>query len=135
VFAGEVDEDELPLAYALGEVFAMPCRDRLAGLEVEGWGIVFVEAAACGIPVVAGASGGAPEAVLDGRTGVVVDGADVSRVAESLTELLIDRTRAEAMGRAGRERIEAELSWDRVRDRLGAWLGHAALTGPGGRPG
>ena len=67
IFAGQVSEEELPRYYTVGDVFAMPCRTRLGGLEVEGWGNVFIEAAACGRPVVVGDSGGAREALVDGR--------------------------------------------------------------------
>ncbi|MEX0989616.1 MAG: glycosyltransferase family 4 protein [Actinomycetota bacterium] len=130
VFAGQVTDEQLPLAYALGDVFAMPCRDRLGGLEVEGWGIVFVEAAASGLPGIAGRSGGAPEAVLDGQTGLVVDGTDAGQIADAVAGLLADPDRASAMGRAGRARVEQQLSWTRVADRLAGWLTRAAIKGP-----
>src|SRR5207253_7872594 len=100
-FVGEVSDDELPSYYAVGDVFAMPCRSRLGGMEVEGWGNVFIEAAACGRPVVAGNSGGAPEAVDDGVTGLVVDGGHPGAVAEAVGGLLADPDRARAMGKAG----------------------------------
>ena len=135
VFAGQVPEEDLPQAYAIGDVFAMPCRDRFAGLEVEGWGIVFVEAAACGLPVVAGDSGGASEAVLDGETGIVVDGADVEAVGDAVADLLADPARARRMGAAGRARVESELSWERVAASLADWLRSAAFTDAGTRPG
>ncbi|MEX2274528.1 MAG: glycosyltransferase family 4 protein [Actinomycetota bacterium] len=131
VFAGQVSEEELPRAYAIGDVFAMPCRDRFAGLEVEGWGIVFVEAAACGLPVVAGTSGGAPEAVIEGETGALVDGSDVGVVAGTVAGLLADPDHARAMGAAGRMRVERELSWERCAGSLAQWLRRAVFTDPG----
>src|ERR671920_2268731 len=88
VFTGSVPWQELPAHYDAGDVFAMPCRTRRAGLEVEGLGIVFLEASATGLPVVAGRSGGSPDAVLEGRTGHVVDGTSVPEVASRLVPLL-----------------------------------------------
>lgn len=127
VFAGEVPEAELPRYYRAGDVFAMPCRSRLGGLEVEGWGIVFVEAAACGRPVVAGDSGGAREALVDGETGLLVDGTDVGAVADAVASLLADPERARAMGAAGRARVERSFTWSRAAAKLAAWLHGAAL--------
>jgi phosphatidyl-myo-inositol dimannoside synthase len=125
VFAGQVSEEDLPRYYAAGDVFAMPCRSRLAGLEVEGWGNVFIEAAACGRPVVVGDSGGAPESVLDGETGVVVDGHSVAEVADAVVSLLADPARAQAMGAAGRARAERNHSWPQIAERLAGWLREA----------
>ena len=125
-FAGEVAEEELPRYYAMGDVFAMPCRTRLAGLEVEGWGAVFVEAAACGKPVVVGNSGGARESLVDGETGFLVDGTDIGAVVRALGDLLADPGLAAQMGRAGRARAERELSWPRLAARLTGWLQAAA---------
>jgi phosphatidylinositol alpha-1,6-mannosyltransferase len=122
VFAGQVSETDLPRYYRAGEVFAMPCRDRLGGFEVEGWGNVFIEAAACGRPVVVGDSGGAREALVDGETGILVDGGDVSQVADAVASLLADPARAEAMGRAGRERVERWYTWPRAAAELVGWL-------------
>ena len=118
-FPGEVADDELPGLYAVADVFAMPCRSRWAGLEVEGFGIVFMEAAASGKPSVAGRSGGAAEAVIDGETGLVVDGSDDGAVADALVSLLRDPALAGAMGRRGRERAVAEFDWRAIADRLG----------------
>lgn len=118
VLTGSVPWAELPAHYDAGDVFAMPCRDRLRGLEVEGLGIVFLEASATGLPVVAGRSGGSPDAVLEGETGYVVDGTSVSAVAARLVELLTDRDRARAMGAAGRAWVEAEWRWDVLAQRL-----------------
>ena len=105
LFAGEVSEHDLPGYYAVGDVFAMPCRTRAAGLEVEGWGNVFIEAAACARPVVVGDSGGAPEALIDGETGLCVDGRRVDAVADAVATLLADPGLARKMGEAGRARV------------------------------
>jgi phosphatidylinositol alpha-1,6-mannosyltransferase len=122
VFAGEVSEQELPRHYAAADVFAMPCRTRLGGLEVEGWGNVFIEAAACGKPVVVGDSGGARESLVDGETGVLVDGTDIAGVAAAVAGLLGDPEGASAMGRAGRERVERDHHWPAIAGRLAEWL-------------
>jgi phosphatidylinositol alpha-1,6-mannosyltransferase len=126
VFAGQATEEDLPRYYAAGDVFAMPCRSRMGGLEVEGWGNVFIEAAACGRPVVVGDSGGARESLVDGETGVLVDGADVARVADAVADLLADPPRARAMGLAGRARVDRHHTWPRIAERLATWLREAA---------
>ncbi len=110
-FTGPVVPGELSGHYAAGDVFAMPCRTRRGGLDVEGLGMVFLEAAACGRPVVAGTSGGAPEAVRDGVTGHVVDPRSPEAVARVLADLLADPGRARTMGRAGRAWVEDRWSW------------------------
>jgi phosphatidyl-myo-inositol dimannoside synthase len=114
VFAGPVDAAELPAHYAAGDVFAMPCRTRRAGLDVEGLGMVFLEAAACGRPVVAGTSGGAPEAVRAGITGHVVDPRSPAAVADTIAGLLADPDGAGAMGAAGRAWVEERWSWTTI---------------------
>jgi phosphatidyl-myo-inositol dimannoside synthase len=126
VFTGAVSDADLPSLYAAADVFAMPCRSRLAGLEVEGFGIVFLEAAASGRPVVAGDSGGAAEAVVDGETGLLVDGRHVGAVAEATAALLQDPVRAAAMGKAARARAERLFSWARLAACLRVWLAEAA---------
>jgi phosphatidylinositol alpha-1,6-mannosyltransferase len=118
VLTGSVPFEELPAHYAAGDVFAMPCRSRLRGLEVEGLGIVYLEANACGLPVVAGDSGGAPDAVIEGKTGHVVDGRDVDAVADRLIGLLSDDERRRAMGAAGREWVTREWQWSKLGARL-----------------
>ena len=118
VFTGSVPWAELPAYYGCGDVFAMPCRTRLRGVDVEGLGIVFLEAAACGLPVVAGDSGGAPDAVRDGETGYVVDGRSVEAVAERVAALLADPAAARAMGERGRTWVAAEWSWEAAGARL-----------------
>ena len=122
VMTGSVPWEELPAHYDAGDVFAMPCRSRFGGLEVEGLGIVFLEASATGLPVVAGRSGGSPDAVLDGETGYVVDGTSPSEVAARLVELLADPVAARAMGVAGRTWVEREWRWDVLAGRLRAML-------------
>ncbi len=112
-FAPGVPWEQMPAVYAAGDVFALPCRTRLGGLEPEGFGIVFLEAAAAGLPVVVGASGGAPETVLDGDTGYLVDPSDVEQIAERVEALLSSPVTAAAMGVAGRARVEA--SWSDLR--------------------
>jgi phosphatidylinositol alpha-1,6-mannosyltransferase len=128
-FAGEVPEADLPRYYAVADVFAMPCRTRLGGLEVEGWGNVFIEAAACGVPVVVGDSGGAREALVDGGTGILVDGKRVDDVADAVGSLLADPTRAAAMGAAGRERVLRSHRWPDIATQLAVWLREAVERG------
>jgi len=122
VLTGSVPWPQLPSYYCAGDVFAMPCRTRLGGVDVEGLGIVFLEAAACGLPVVAGDSGGAPDAVRDTETGYVVDGRDVPALAERLVGLLADPVAAQAMGAAGRAWVEQEWSWERTVQALSTYL-------------
>lgn len=123
-FLGAVPDDDLADLYASADVFAMVCRDRWAGLEQEGFGIVFAEAAACGVAQIAGASGGAGEAVAHGRTGLVVSRPrDVGHVAGALASLLDDPERRTAMGRAARERAVATFSYDVLADQLAEALG------------
>ena len=117
-FTGPVPQAELPAHYAAGDVFAMPCRTRRGGLDVEGLGIVYLEASAAGLPVVGGDSGGAPDAILDGETGYVVGGRDVSALAGRLTALLDDPAGARAMGEKGRAWVERDWSWDAAAARL-----------------
>lgn len=130
VFTGTVPREELPGFFAAGDVYAMPCRTRLAGLDVEGLGIVYLEASATGLPVVAGDSGGAPDAVRDGETGYVVDGRDREAVAERLAWVLWDRTLAARMGAAGRRWVEAEWRWDTQAARLQSLLTTPAPSPP-----
>ena len=126
MFAGEVPDQQLPEWYAACDVFAMPCRSRWGGLEVEGFGIVFLEAAATGKAVVAGRSGGAAEAVADGETGLLVEGAEPKATALAVAKLLKHPDLAASMGAAGRTRVERELTWSRQAERLAAVLRAAA---------
>jgi phosphatidylinositol alpha-1,6-mannosyltransferase len=116
---GRVDDDRLPALYACADVFAMLCRNRWAGLEQEGFGIVFLEAAACGVPQVAGDSGGASEAVVDGETGLVLPHPESGDAAASaLARLLDDADLRRAQGHAARQRVEREYSYDVLAARL-----------------
>lgn len=117
VFTGSVPTEELAAHYNAGDVFAMPARTRGAGLDVEGLGIVYLEASACGLPVVAGDSGGAPETVRDEVTGHVVDGRELTELTDTLTALLTDPVRARSMGEAGRA-WAAQWRWDLLASRL-----------------
>jgi phosphatidylinositol alpha-1,6-mannosyltransferase len=115
---GRVADDDLSALYGAADVFGMLCRERWGGLEAEGYGIVFLEAAACGVPSIAGRSGGAHEAVVDGTTGLVVEPRDVIEVRAALERLLGDAELRNAMGAAGRARVEGELSYDTLAARL-----------------
>ncbi|GHF32028.1 glycosyl transferase family 1 [Streptomyces mashuensis] len=117
-FTGPVGWEELPAYYGAGDVFAMPCRTRRGGLDVEGLGIVYLEASATGLPVVAGDSGGAPDAVLQGETGYVVRGGSAAETADRVVALLRDPELRERMGARGREWVEERWRWDLLADRL-----------------
>jgi len=118
VFTGSVPWEKLPGLYAAGDVFAMPARTRRGGLDVEGLGMVYLEASAVGLPVVGGDSGGAPDAVREGETGYVVDGRDVAALADRVATLLGDPELAGRMGAAGRAWVEREWRWDTQADRM-----------------
>jgi phosphatidylinositol alpha-1,6-mannosyltransferase len=130
-FLGRVpDDDSFPRLYACADVFAMPCRDRWGGLEAEGFGIVFLEAAAAGVPAVAGRSGGSHEAVVDGETGFVVDGRALD-VRGALAALLADDDLRARMGAAARARAVMEFSYDTLAARLAPVVaGDLAGLGP-----
>lgn len=121
-FAGKVSDEELPAHFAAGDVFAMPCRERKGGLEVEAFGIVFIQAQAIGRPVVAGAIGGVPDALDQGRTGLLVDGSSVASVTEAVASLLGDPARATEMGEAGAKWVADGFTWDRRTTDLRALL-------------
>ncbi|MDJ0461359.1 glycosyltransferase family 4 protein [Streptomyces sp. H27-C3] len=121
-FAGPVPWAELPAHYGAGDVFAMPCRTRRGGLDVEGLGIVYLEASATGLPVVAGDSGGAPDAVLDGETGWVVRGGSAEESADRVVTLLQDPALRRRMGERGREWVEEKWRWDLLAGKLKALL-------------
>ena len=112
-FIGRIQYSDLPRYIALGDIFAMPSRSRLFGLEVEGLGIVYLEASACGLPVVGGSSGGAPDAVKDGITGFVVDGNDIDEIADRIIDLLRDQQLRDRMGESGRAWAVEEWRWQR----------------------
>jgi phosphatidylinositol alpha-1,6-mannosyltransferase len=118
VFTGSVRYDELPAHYAAGDVYAMPCRTRRRGLDVEGLGIVYLEASATGLPVIAGDSGGAPDAVIEGKTGFVVGGRDLAALTARLVETLTDGDLATRMGAVGRSWTESEWRWSHQAERM-----------------
>lgn len=111
-FIGRIQYADLPRYICVGDIFAMPSRSRLAGLEVEGLGIVYLEASACGLAVIGGTSGGAPDAVIEGETGLAVDGTSSKAVAEAAITLLSDPERARQMGARGRQWIIDEWRWE-----------------------
>jgi len=122
VFTGSVPWPELPEHYRAGDVYAMPCRTRRRGLDVEGLGIVYLEASASGLPVIAGDSGGAPDAVRQEETGYVVRGADVDAVARQVSTVLADPGLAARLGAAGRAWVETDWRWDVQAARMRALL-------------
>jgi phosphatidylinositol alpha-1,6-mannosyltransferase len=126
-FLGRVGNDDLPRLYGCADAYAMLCRNRWGGLEQEGFGIVFLEAAACAVPQIAGDSGGAAEAVEDGVSGLVVHHPEDPREVAAAVERLLDfPVNASAMGAAGRERAVREFSYDVLAHRLGVSLGALA---------
>ncbi len=126
---GPVAWEELPATYAALDLFAMPCRTRWGGLDVEGLGIVYLEAQATGVPVIAGRSGGAPETVLDGRAGEVVDGRDRAALTAALDRWVGDPSRRAAARGPARELVGARWSWDAIATRFAAVLAAAADGG------
>ncbi len=129
IFTGAVPYGELPDHYNAATVFAMPARTRGGGLDVEGLGIVYLEAQACGVPVIAGDSGGAPETVVDGVTGVVVDGRDRDALAAAVTGICADAERARRMGEEGRRHVVKHWTWEVMGVRLRRILAGGAARG------
>lgn len=123
VFAGRVPDDDAPALYATADVFALPVVDRWFGLEIEGLGVVLLEASASETPCVAGKSGGTPEAVVDNETGFVVDATDRPWLSNAIVQLLVDRPLREKMGRAARDHVEREFSAARPPEGLLDWIG------------
>ena len=121
-FIGRIQYAQLPQYICAGDIFAMPSRSRFFGLEVEGLGIVYLEASACGLPVIAGSSGGAPDAVVDGVTGIVVDGENDQEIAAAAIKLLQDLAGSKAMGFAGREWIIENWRWEIWSERFNKLL-------------
>ncbi|HEX5473156.1 MAG TPA: glycosyltransferase family 4 protein [Vicinamibacterales bacterium] len=117
-FAGEVSPEDLPRYYAACDVFLLP--NRIEQRDIEGFGIVFLEAAAAGRAVIGGRTGGVPEAVADGLTGVLVSGTDVDELACVVRRLVCDRALAQRLGRAGRERVLKAFTWDQTAERIRA---------------
>jgi phosphatidyl-myo-inositol dimannoside synthase len=132
VFSGAVSYEELPAYFRAGNVFAMPCRSRWFGFDIEALGAVFLQGASVGRPVIVGGSGGAPEAVKDGVTGFVVDPTSPTAIADAIVPLLRDPARADAMGRAGAEWVHSEWTWEHKTKRLQQLLEKAVGT-PGGQ--
>jgi phosphatidylinositol alpha-1,6-mannosyltransferase len=122
IFAGRVQLDELPRYIQLGQIFAMPARDRFFGLEVEGLGIVYLEASACALPVIVGNSGGAPDAVISEKTGLIVDGTSPDQIAKSIKTLLQQPELAKRYGSAGREWVVNEWRWEIWSKRFNSLL-------------
>jgi phosphatidylinositol alpha-1,6-mannosyltransferase len=121
-FIGRIQYAQLPRYICVGDIFAMPSRSRLAGLEVEGLGIVYLEASACGLAVIGGKSGGAPDAVLEGETGFAVDGTSPQEVAAAAIKLLNDPALAQQMGARGRKWIIDEWRWEIWSQRFATLL-------------
>jgi phosphatidylinositol alpha-1,6-mannosyltransferase len=119
---GKVSQNDLSKWYAAGDIFAMPCRTRMGGWDVEGLGIVFLEGSATGLPVVVGDSGGAVDAVLDGETGYLVDGSNTNEIARRISYLLSNPDVAKKMGEAGRNWVTQEWTWDQNFKRLDGLL-------------
>jgi len=122
VFTGNVPQADLPACYAAGDVFVLPCRDDRRGLQAEGLGLSTLEASGAGLPVIVGRSGGSPESVRDGQTGLVIDARQPQPVTAALLGLLNAPARARAMGTAGRAWVSQRWSWDRAAGRLAALL-------------
>ena len=111
-FIGRIQYKDLPMYICAGDIFAMPSRSRLMGLEVEGLGIVYLEASSCGLPVIAGSSGGAPDAVVQNETGLVVNGTDTQQIASAAIELLTNVESSKKMGAVGRQWIIDKWRWE-----------------------
>jgi phosphatidyl-myo-inositol dimannoside synthase len=119
---GKVSQGDLSKWYAAGDIFAMPCRTRMGGWDVEGLGIVFLEGSATGLPVIAGDSGGAIDAVLDGKTGYLVNGTNTSEIAQRISHLISNPDVAKRMGEAGRDWVSQEWTWDQNFKKLDGLL-------------
>jgi phosphatidylinositol alpha-1,6-mannosyltransferase len=129
--AGAVPWERLPEAYAACDVFAMPCRTRWAGLDVEGLGIVYLEALASGLPIITGRSGGAPETVLDARVGTVVDGRDAAALVAALDRWLADPEARRVAGVLGRRLAVEQVGWEAIATDLVSLLEEVVAAGPG----
>lgn len=111
-FVGRINYEKLPEYICVGDLFAMPSRSRFGGLEVEGLGIAYLEASACGLPVIAGSSGGAPDAVVDGKSGAVVNGTDITAIANTVIKFLRDPEGSQQMGQFGRNWVVEKWRWE-----------------------
>jgi len=119
---GKVSQTELSKWYAAGDIFAMPCRTRMGGWDVEGLGIVFLEGSATGLPVIVGDSGGAVDAVIDSETGYLVDGTNTAEIADRIAYLFANPDVAKKMGEAGRNWVTQEWTWDQNFKKLDGLL-------------
>jgi phosphatidylinositol alpha-1,6-mannosyltransferase len=122
IFAGHVQDERVAEVYSTADVFVLPSADRWLGLDTEGLGVVLLEAAACGVPSVAGASGGTSEAVVQGRTGFVVDARDKGALTKAVAWTLEHPEQARRMGAAGRAYVESEFSRRELPTSLTEWL-------------
>jgi phosphatidylinositol alpha-1,6-mannosyltransferase len=111
-FVGRINYEKLPEYICVGDLFAMPSRSRFGGLEVEGLGIAYLEASACGLPVIAGSSGGAPDAVVDGKSGEVVNGTDITAIAKTVIKFFRDPEGSRQMGQFGRNWVVEKWRWE-----------------------
>ena len=118
IFVGEVKEKEIPLYYAACDIFIMPSYEIEKKGDVEGFGIAYLEASACGKPVVGGKSGGVPDAVIDGETGLLINPLDIDQIAQSLVKLLTNPELARRLGGKGRGRLEKELNWGKIAQEI-----------------
>lgn len=118
VFTGQVGQEDIPEVYSLCNVFAMPSRDQAESCDVEGFGLVFLEANASGKPVIAGRSGGIPDAVSDGVSGFLVNPTDIDDIANAMVKLLLNRDLAERLGSQGRARVMRDFTWEGVANRI-----------------
>jgi phosphatidylinositol alpha-1,6-mannosyltransferase len=123
IFSGRVEDADAPAVYAAADVFCLPVADRWFGLDTEGLGVVLLEASACEVPCITGRSGGTPEAVLDGKTGYVIDARDREALVDATCTVLEQHEAAEAMGRRGREYVLAEFANRKLPPGLMQWLG------------
>ena len=118
VFAGHIADEQLPEIYALADVFVLPSRMRIETCDVEGFGMVFLEASACGKPVIGGRSGGIPDAIVDGVTGFLVDPLDAGEIAGKITRVLKSQNLGKELGEEGRRRVLRDFTWDVFSHRL-----------------
>lgn len=123
-FLGYVDEQMLPQLYNACDVFLMPSSASVDGEDIEGFGIVYLEASACGKPVIGGGSGGVADAVMDGETGLLVDPHAVDELAAAIIRLLTDERYARYLGTKGRQRVVQNFTWDQIGERLETHLKH-----------
>ena len=121
-FIGSIADEEMVKTFNLADVFIMANRLMKGSGDLEGFGIVFLEAGACEVPVIGGRSGGVPDAIIDGETGFLIDGNSPEPISETVIRILSDPELAERMGRNGRERVCREQSWNHVASRFGELL-------------